>query len=136
MVGFARFGALHTTVAMRARMLIAVRVCIVGTALGIEGRLNVAHRATEAFQHFGQHMVGLEAQETLAELHRHVPVAEVVSRTAEQQGVAAAYFEQHFQVTGAAGFAERPLLTFRTGFLQGYNAYLEASSLLDQYRMS
>ena len=46
------------------------------------------------------------------------------------------YFEQHFQVTGAAGFAERPLLTFRTGFLQGYNAYLEASSLLDQYRMS
>jgi len=35
----------------------------------------------QAFQHFFKHMVGSDAQKTIADLHRHVAVAEVISST-------------------------------------------------------
>lgn len=88
-------------------MAFSMRVRAVGATFGIEGRLDLADRATEAEQHFGQHMIRLEAQEVLAKLHRHMPIAEMVGGTAELQTIAGVDFEQRFR--GGLDFDHPPV---------------------------
>jgi hypothetical protein len=58
----------------------------VSAALGIEWRFDLADVATETDQHLGEDVIGLKAQKALAELHRHVPVAEMIGGTDQLEG--------------------------------------------------
>jgi hypothetical protein len=79
MVGFAHVGARQRTIAVSPGMAIHVRVCAISAALGVKRRGDLARPCNPRPTSISaEHVVGLEAQKLLAELHRHVPVAEVV----------------------------------------------------------
>ena len=50
----------------------------VGAGLGLEGRLDVGDFRAEFLHHFLENVIFRDAQESVAYLHRHVPVSEVV----------------------------------------------------------
>jgi len=97
MVGFADVRAGQRTIAVSPGMTIHVRVRAISAPFRVERRLDLADRTPQADEHFGEHVIRLEAQETLAKLYRHVPVAKMVGRADELQAVAGAHFEQRFR---------------------------------------
>ncbi len=52
----------------------------VSARLGLEGRDDAAHLRTQLLKHILENVVGRDAQESGADLHCHVPIAEVVGR--------------------------------------------------------
>ena len=59
----------------------------VGAGFGFERRLDLAHLGTQLLHHLREHVVRGDAQEILAHLHRHVPVAEVIGHLRELCGL-------------------------------------------------
>jgi hypothetical protein len=70
-------------------IVVVVMPAAVGAGLGLEGCLDLGDATTEALDHVGQHVVGLEAQPAAGlggqDLHRHVAVAQVVGGAGEEQ---------------------------------------------------
>jgi len=85
MMRFNSLGAVWLPVAMTGGMRIAVRRSAVGAALGVKRCLDLADLATQADQHLGQDVVRLQAQKAFTELHRNVPVAEMVGGACQLQ---------------------------------------------------
>ena len=97
MAGVVQVGRWLLVVAMMA--MTAVRA--IGTGLWLEGSFGFADAATQAFDHFSQHMVGLETQLATVfgrqNLHRDMPVAEVVGGAGEEQRAVGDGLDQPFR---------------------------------------
>jgi len=61
-------------------MAVAVAAAI-GASLGLEGRIHQGHLRTQAQQHVVEHGVVFQVQVRGGDLHRDMPVAQVVGRT-------------------------------------------------------
>ena len=59
----------------------------VGSRFGFEGRFEFFYCRFQTNKHFLEYMVFLEAQPARANLQRHMPIAEVVSRAAERERI-------------------------------------------------
>ena len=90
-----------------------VRVVVLGTpravgvdsAFGSEGRTLVAEREPESSHHFVEHVIVLKSEPANTDLERHVPVAQVVRRAGEEQGVAG---RRHAEILVGGHDFERP----------------------------
>ncbi len=52
--------------------------CRIGAGLRFKGRLHCGDAGAHALEHFLQHMIGGNAQKTLAHLHRNMPIAQMI----------------------------------------------------------
>ena len=59
-------------------MMSARRISVISAGCGLERRRKASQLRAETGQHFLEHMVFGQAQETFADFYRDVPVAEVV----------------------------------------------------------
>jgi len=55
-------------------------IVTIGTRFRLKRRLHRRQRCTQSAQHVGQHMIGSDAQKSVAHLHRHMTIAEMISR--------------------------------------------------------
>jgi hypothetical protein len=63
----------------------------IGPGLRVERRAHFADRRTQQFQHLAQHRVAFQEQRIAGDLHRHVPVAEVIGGDNERAPRRCAY---------------------------------------------
>ncbi len=66
--------------------IVLVMAAGIGARFGLERRLDVQHRCAQLAHHFFQNVVLRDAQESLAHLDGHVPVAEVIGDLCEGLG--------------------------------------------------
>ena len=80
---------------------VRTRVCPIGTGFGLEGGFGFVHRAAQSFDHFGEYVVGLEAQFAAVvggqNLYGYVAIAEMVGGAGEEQGGVGGGFDQFFR---------------------------------------
>ena len=112
----------------------------------LERRFRFADRAAQAPGHVGQHVIGLEAQLAAVfvwqDLHRHVPVAEMVGGAGEEQRAVGDGLDELFRRgedfdDGAAIFSRQPVATMQViaafeedaGFGAGSERDFEAAAL-------
>ena len=68
----------------------AVRVAFaIGAGLGLEWRIDLLDRGTQAFEHIRQHVIGSDAQIAVADFDRHVAIAEVIGGARQFAGIVA-----------------------------------------------
>jgi hypothetical protein len=82
---------------IRAMAMGMAAVRAVGSAFGFEGSDNVRNREPQTCQHVAQHMVGSKTQTARFDLYSDVTVSQMISRTREQQRIAANDFHQRFR---------------------------------------
>ena len=73
---------------VQVALMAMAAVGTVSTGFGLERRFGWVDRATEDAEHFGQYMVGLEAEPAAIgvgdDLHRDMAIAEMVSGTGKE----------------------------------------------------
>ena len=80
--------AVAVVVAVTAVVAVAVAMARIRAALRLERRLLHHHREAQSLHHVVEHMVVAVAQPQRPDLHRHMPVTEVISAAGEHIGVA------------------------------------------------
>jgi len=67
-------------------VVVVAMAAAIRAGLRLKGRADRLRRRAQPFEHVLEHMVGRDAQESLADLHRHMPVAKVISGAREILG--------------------------------------------------
>lgn len=85
------------------------------------------------------HRIGLLVDQLDVEVRRllgggmEVTLRELTARREQMERHRMKLHEQQLLVPGNTGFAELPLTSFEAGFKQGYQAYLDATVLINEY---
>ena len=75
-------------------MLMMYMAVAVGARLGLKADADFMHMATKPLDHRLQHMVGQQSHEAVADLDRHMPIADVISDAGQFDRIMGMNFEQ------------------------------------------
>src|ERR1700730_3728598 len=87
---------------------------MIGADFWIERRLQIDNLASELRHHFGNHMVGANAQSLAGDLHGQMPIAEMPGNTQKVRGTGGRGFEQRVRGGGGPQGSAAPPFDTRT----------------------